>query len=84
MKMENSEMEGIFDDSGWSNIYNKHQYKFWLTGLAENLQEDVLSAYLDAYSYEDAENQCFDEMIYQLRMFKYVYEKNDFRLFPRN
>ncbi|WP_404328875.1 hypothetical protein [Mesobacillus maritimus] len=82
--MESSEMEEIFDNCGWSNIYEKHQYKFWVTGLAENLQEDVLRAYLDAYSYEDTENQCFDEMLYQLRVFRYIYEKNDIRLFPRN
>jgi hypothetical protein len=81
--MESSELEEIFDDCGWSNIYDKLQYKFWLTGIAETLQENVLLAFLDAYSYEDAEYQCFDELLYQLRVFKYVYEKNDIRLFPR-
>jgi hypothetical protein len=84
VNMENSEMKEIFDDFGWSQIYDKHHYKIWLTGLAEDLQEDVLSAYLEAYSYEDAENQCFDEMLYQLRTFKYVYEKNNLTPFPRN
>jgi hypothetical protein len=81
--MESSEIVEIFDDCGWLNIYEKHQYKFWLTGIAETLQEDVLLAFLDAYSYEDAENQCFDELLYQLRVFKYVYERNDIRLFSR-
>jgi len=82
--MENSELEYIFDAAGWSDIYEKHQYKLLLTGLTENLHEDVLNAYFGAYSYEDAEAQCFDEMMYQLRMFKYIYEKNEFTLFPIN
>jgi len=81
--MESSELEEIFDDCGWSTIYEKHQYKFWLTGIAETIQEDVLLAFLDVHSCEDAESQCFDELLYQLRVFKYVYERNDFILYPR-
>lgn len=83
--MEQKEMEDIFDGAGWSDIYEKHQYKLWLTGMADELDERMLSAYLDAYSYEDADQLCFDEILYQLRIFRYIYDKNEnFRLFPWN
>ncbi|MCM3668448.1 hypothetical protein M3181_05455 [Mesobacillus maritimus] len=80
--MEPKILQELFDESGWSTIYEKYQYKLWLTGIDDELSEEMLRAYFDAYSYEDAEAICFDELLIQLKTFKYIYEKNDLKLYP--
>lgn len=82
--MRDSELEDLFESAGWGEVYEKHHYKLWISGVMTDWDENLLNAFLAAYSLEDVENLCFDELIYHHRIFKNIYEKNNLSFFPLN
>ncbi|MBT2757053.1 hypothetical protein J7E71_13985 [Mesobacillus foraminis] len=82
--MRNCKLEDLLEQAGWSTVYEKHQYKIWITGIMDHQDEDLMHAFLDSYSPEDSEKICFDELAFHYQIFKNIYEKNSLNLFSWN
>ncbi|WP_079509318.1 hypothetical protein [Mesobacillus jeotgali] len=75
--MGESEMQEMFEWAGLSNIYEKHGYKMWLSGLEDSIDAELLDHFADAYSFENAETMYYDEFLFHLRIFKNISKNNE-------
>lgn len=78
----NDYVNEVFDDAGYPDLYDKHQYKFEISGVLDHVDREMLETFLDQYSFEDAEAVYYDEFVYHLRIFKNIYERNGLRYRP--
>ena len=68
--------ELLFEEAGWDHVYQKHSFKIWLSGCFEDVEDEVLEAFFDMYSAEETGELCFDDFIFQFRMFAFAYRMN--------
>ncbi|MEH7442204.1 hypothetical protein V7201_07660 [Bacillus sp. JJ1122] len=75
--MEEHELEDMFDWAGLSNVYERHGYKMWLSGLGEIIDAELLDNLSNAYSFESAEAMYYDEFLFHLKIFKGICKNNE-------
>jgi hypothetical protein len=75
--MEKHHLENMFDWAGLSDVYDKHAFKMWLSGLEDGLDAELLDHFSDAYSLENAAAMYYDEFLFQLRLFQSITKNND-------
>jgi hypothetical protein len=76
-RMGEQQFEDMFDWAGLSDVYEKHGFKMWLSGLDEGLDAELLDHFSDAYSLENAAAMYYDEFLFHLRIFQGISKHND-------
>lgn len=70
-------LEEMFDWAGLSEVYEKHGFKMWLSGMENELDAELLDHFSDAYSLENAAEMYYDEFLFHLRIFQGIRNFND-------
>ena len=68
--------EQLFEEAGWSGVYEKHKFKIWMTDCFKDSDGEVLESFFQIYNEEETEGLCFDEFIFQYRLFAIGYKMN--------
>jgi hypothetical protein len=75
--MGEQNLEDMFEWAGLADVYERHAYKMWLSGLEESVDAELLDNFSDAYSFESAEEMYYDEFLFHLKLFKGICKNNE-------
>ncbi|WP_199426605.1 hypothetical protein [Thermaerobacillus caldiproteolyticus] len=75
--MNIEQAEEIFNDYGYASLFQHIRYPLMISEAFNDVAPDVLSHFLDVYSFETAEVLSFEEFIYHLLIFKKIYMNNE-------
>lgn len=75
--MAEENLEEMFEWAGLAGVYDRHEFKLWLSGMEKLVDRDLLEKFSDAYSIENAEEMHYDEFLFNLRLFKGICKNNE-------
>ncbi|MDQ0270867.1 hypothetical protein [Cytobacillus purgationiresistens] len=76
IQMTEAQMEAVFEDAGYSILYEKLKYKIWMAYQWSSQDEEILDAFLSAYAFnEDEELRC-NEFLFHYKIYKNIVGKN--------
>jgi hypothetical protein len=71
------QVEEIFDDFGYTLLFQNIRYPLVLSGEVDHLDPDVLTHFFEMYSFDTKVVLTFEEFIYHFLIFKKIYTNNN-------
>jgi hypothetical protein len=76
-------VEDIFGYFNNSVLYKNLQYPLYLSGILDDVEEEILEIFLEQYEFTDDNPLLFDQFVFHFRTFTYVMEKNEIPVIHR-
>jgi hypothetical protein len=71
------QVEEIFDDFGYTLLFQNIRYPLMLSGEVDHLDPDVLANFFEMYSFDTEDVFTFEEFMYHFLIFKKIYTSNN-------
>jgi hypothetical protein len=71
------QVEEIFDDFGYTLLFQNIRYPLMLSGEVDDLDPDVLANFFEMYLFDTEDVFTFEEFMYHFLIFKKIYINNN-------